>query len=307
MSLAVFAIIVAIAVVASVVTYTRLVATYDPDGREERARRLARATAQETRDVARKNLVKRITEFVLRVRPMARDKQLAFASTLKRAGIRMTAATYYALLVACVIAGAAVGVLAGLTFASGPAIMKTLLGAVLGGAIGYAAPRLYVSRRAKKRRENIEANLPGTLEQLSIIVGAGQTIERGIKTIATRTHGPLADEFAQVDSDITYFGRTPAEALGAMAERCDIPTVNLFSASVSQSLAVGSPIAQVLKSQAKIATDNYYMAVEERSNKIRTKMIFPTVLFILPPIFIVSLGPTVLRLLEELPKITGTG
>ena len=294
---------VAAALVAAGATYSRLVGAFDPDGREERARRAARAAQRAQRDAARAGFAERAGEAAMRALPVARDRQLTMAAELKRAGISAPVATYWAATIGCAAAGAALGILGAAAVTSGT--LQKVAVALLCAVLGLLLPKVYVTLKARRRREQIEVTLPATLEQLSIVVGAGQTVERGIKTISQRATGPLAEEFAQVDADITYFGRTPGQALSAMAGRCDVPAVSLFAASVSQALAAGSPIAAVLRSQAKIATDNYYMAVEERTNKIRTKMIFPTVFFILPPIFIVSLGPTVLRLAAELPKITG--
>jgi len=304
MSIIIFGAFVIVGIVAGALVRARLVAVYDPEGREAHEREIARQRADADRVAERRAAMKRAGETAMEILPIARDRQQSIAVKLKRAGLKISPATYWAAVLTGAVTGAVIGGIL-VVFATSAALLARLAVLVLLVAAGAIAPRLYVSLKTSRRRMEITASLPATLEQLSIVVGAGQTIERGIKTIAQRTHGPLAEEFAQVDTDITYFGRTAPEALTAMAERCDIPSMSLFAASVSQSINAGSPIAAVLRSQAKIATESYYLDIEEQSNKIRTKMIFPTVFLILPPIFILSLGPTVLRLMEELPKLLG--
>ena len=75
--------------------------------------------------------------------------------------------------------------------------------------------------------------------------------------------------------------------------------------SVSQALEQGSAIGRILKTQADIASQNYYMAVEEKSNKIAVKMSMAMIFFILPPVLAISLGPAIINLANNSALILG--
>ena len=267
----------------------------------ELRRREERAIQEEEKSAARAELSRKVSDFALRFFPISFDKMQQMQNELRRAGLKMDVGSYWALRVCSVL----IGVVIGLVVASlvRTTFMYRFLIVVGCAAFTAFVPRFMMLQRMRRRNELIEASLPGMLELLAVVVGAGQTVDRGIKTIATCSTGPLAEEFAQVDLNITSFGYSVSDALRKMSERVGLPSVSLFCASVIQSIEAGSSVGDELKSQAKIATDNYYMAIEEKSNKIRTKMILPTVFFILPPVFIITLTPMVMNLMTILPQI----
>jgi len=74
---------------------------------------------------------------------------------------------------------------------------------------------------------------------------------------------------------------------------------------VSQALEQGSAIGRILKTQAEIASENYYMEVEEKSNKIAVKMSVVTIFFLLIPVLIISVGPAVINLMNNSGGLLG--
>lgn len=298
MSLPTLVLIAALAALAGLVVYSLLLRRFDPDGRLQRGKAAQRGQRRE----AGRAQASGIGEAALKLLPVARDQQQSMAMQIRRAGWKITTGSYWAASAASAAVGVGLGVALAVSMRNPAPAAR--IGAFAASALaGALAPRLLMHSAIKRRRADIEAALPNTLELLAVVVGAGQSIEGGIRTVAQRSSGPLAEEFAQVSTDVTYCGRTVQEALQDMAERCKVREVSLFAAAMRQSMRAGSPIAEVLKTQSEKISERYYLKVEEQSNKIRTKMIFPTVFFILPPIFIISLGPTILKLLAELPKI----
>ena len=225
------------------------------------------------------------------------------AEMLQQAGLGLTVESYRLLsVVTCVI-----GVLVGFVVnnLAQTDFLRGVLISVAFGTAGLAVMPLYARNRRKKRQEMIEASLPATLEMLAVVVEAGQSIERGIKTVGQRGKGPLAEEFARADAGVANYGFSAEEALRKMGERVGVAGVSRFVAAVCQSIDAGSSIAPVLKAQARIASDNYYLYIQEKANKLPVKIVLISALFVLPLTMIVTLVPMVITLLETTSGILG--
>ena len=118
--------------------------------------------------------------------------------------------------------------------------------------------------------------------------------------MSARAEGPLADEFAAADADIAMLGYTLPEALGNLARRVEVPQVSMFAAAVSLAAEQGSSIGAVIESQAESARGAYFKELEEKANKLPTKMIVPMIFLILPSLFILTFTPLVLTLIDTL-------
>ncbi|MEN8581676.1 type II secretion system F family protein [Burkholderia sp. RS01] len=187
------------------------------------------------------------------------------------------------------------GAVAGyLFFAGGPSAQRFLI--LLGvTALCYFTPDLLVRNRAQKRREAIRLELPTALDQMLISVQAGLGFEAAMGRAGTNGHGPMADELVRTLQDIQV-GRSRKDAYLAMSERVDVPDVRSFIRAVIQADAYGIAIAGVLKAQAGDMRIKRKQRAEEHAMKMPVKMLFPLILFILPTLFIVVLGPVVLNI-----------
>lgn len=172
-----------------------------------------------------------------------------------------------------------------------------------GGAIaGWAICGVWLSHAGKKRGEEIDRYLPPALELLTISVSAGVLVERGFRQLAeNKALGPLADEFARTDVEISHLGVSRVDALDHMRRRCDSPLMGYFCAALIEATRKGTSISGVLESQAKLARKARYDALTAQINKLSTKMAIPLVFFliavlvlILPPLII----PTASMLME---------
>lgn len=191
------------------------------------------------------------------------------------------------------LAGAAMGIL---IVASGPTGPKVLLMAGF-TALAYFVPDILIRNYAQKRREAIKLELPNALDQMLISVQAGLGFESAMARAGQNGKGPLADELIRTLQDIQV-GRSRKEAYLAMAQRVDVPDLRSFIRAVVQADTYGIAIANVLNSQAKDMRLKRRQRAEEHAMKMPVKMLFPLIFTILPTLFIVVLGPTVLSIVE---------
>jgi tight adherence protein C len=189
--------------------------------------------------------------------------------------------------------GAVVGYL---FFAGGPSPQRFLIVVAL-TALCYFTPDLLVRNRAQKRREAIRLELPVALDHMLISVQAGLGFEAAMGRAGTNGSGPMAEELIRTLQDIQV-GRSRKEAYLAMAERVDVPDVRSFIRAVVQAAAYGVAIASVLKAQAEDMRIKRKQRAEEHAMKMPVKMLFPLIFFILPTLFIVVLGPTVMTIVS---------
>ena len=164
-------------------------------------------------------------------------------------------------------------------------------------AFAYVVPDILIRNYAQKRRQAIKLELPNALDQMLISVQAGLGFESAMARAGQNGNGPLADELIRTLQDIQV-GRSRKEAYLAIAQRVDVPDVRSFVRAVVQADTYGIAIAKVLESQAKDMRVKRRQRAEEHAMKMPVKMLFPLIFFILPTLFIVVLGPTVLSIVE---------
>ena len=184
---------------------------------------------------------------------------------------------------ACLVSSAA-GSATGLLFA-----------VALAPALGFIAPGLLRQRSRRARRERIRAELPDALDLLAVSVEAGLGFDGAIAKLTEHMDGPLADEFALTLSEMRI-GESRQDALKKMAERVDAPEVASFVRAIIQADQLGISLGRILRVQAADTRLRRQAAAEERAMKAPIKMLFPTVLFIFPAMFLVILGPAFLNI-----------
>ena len=198
-----------------------------------------------------------------------------------------------------------------LAFKSGLAIVGVFLGILFGGAlasaggvlfcsvafagIGFIAPDFVVSAKARSRKDSIRAELPDALDLMAVSVEAGMGFDGAISKLTEHMDGPLADEFALTLSEIRI-GEARPDALKKLAARTDTPELNSFVRSIIQADQLGISLGRILRVQATDSRLKRQAAAEEKAMKAPIKMLFPTVLFIFPAMFLVILGPAFLNL-----------
>jgi tight adherence protein C len=169
-----------------------------------------------------------------------------------------------------------------------------LLGALFLGALGFLAPDYALSLKARGRKERIRADLPDALDLLAVSVEAGLGFDAALSRINEHMEGPLAEEFGLTLSEMRI-GESRSEALKRLAERVDAQELSAFTRALVQADQLGTSLGRILRVQAADARLRRQAAAEERAMKAPIKMLFPTVLFIFPAMFLVILGPAILN------------
>jgi tight adherence protein C len=185
-----------------------------------------------------------------------------------------------------------------------------LLGALNGGAsivlfpvaiasLGYVGPSYLVNVRARHRRENAVAQLPDSLDLMAVSVEAGLSFDSAISKLTDHMEGPLIEELELMLGEMRV-GSSRAEALKKLGQRLDTPEIASFVRSLIQADQLGISLGRILRIQATDARLKRQAAAEEKASKAPIKMLFPTVIFIFPAMFLVILGPAMLQLKKVL-------
>ncbi len=179
--------------------------------------------------------------------------------------------------------------------AAGPAAALPLaLGLAAGG---YIAPGFIVSMRGRKRRETIRAQLPDALDLLAVSVEAGLGFDGAVAKLTEHMEGALAEEFSLTLGEMRI-GESRHDALKKLAERAATPEVASFCRAIIQADQLGISLGRLLRLQASESRLKRQAAAEEKAMKSPIKMLFPTVIFIFPAMFIVILGPAMLNIMK---------
>lgn len=179
--------------------------------------------------------------------------------------------------------------------------MQSIFFAWLCVAVGALLPFSTLNSAIRKRQKAIDKQLPEVLDLLSVSVRAGLSFDGALRKITDRMTGPLIDEFKRMQQDVRM-GSPRARALQAMAKRCDVEDLYLFITAVIQAERLGTSMGRTLTNQADNMRERRRQKAKAEALKAPVKIIFPLVLFIFPPIFVVTLLPSVLALIRDLGK-----
>jgi tight adherence protein C len=185
------------------------------------------------------------------------------------------------------------GALLALLFGGARSPQGVLLSVCLTAAC-YFLPDLLIYNSGTKRQARLRLDLPNVLDQLLISVEAGLGFEVAMARVGTSGKGPLAEEMVRTLQDIQA-GSTRRDAYKAMAERSSVLELKSFVSAIIQADVQGLSVARVLKPQADQMRIKRRLRAEEKAMKLPVAVVFPLLLFIFPPLFIVILGPAVIN------------
>src|SRR5947209_11271601 len=234
--------------------------------------------------------VAKTARLVLRINP--RMSVEAVSGKLMAAGMRRTSPT--TIIGAKGILGVG-GVVLGFALGSAGAPKYMPLLALFFGLIGALAPGFYLNSRVRSRQVAVSAELPDALDLLSVSVEAGLGFDGAVQKLTEHMDGPLIEEFELALGGIRI-GEGRSEALKKMAERSSSQEMASFVRAIIQADQLGISLGRILKVQAGDTRLKRQLLAEEKAMKAPIKMLFPTVAFIFPAMFIVILGPAFLNL-----------
>jgi tight adherence protein C len=202
--------------------------------------------------------------------------------------------------VAMKILGAVGGVALGVFVAAmlpGSSVLRLVFVAVL-GLLGYTMPSAQVRGMAKHRQKNIQRQLPDVMDLLTISVEAGLGFDAAVAQVVKNVPGPLAEEMARMAQEV-QIGVSRADAFRHLGERSNVPELRGFVISMIQADLFGVSIANVLRAQSRELRLKRRQRAEEIAQKIPVKLLFPMIFLVLPALFIVILGPGVLKIYDQ--------
>ena len=163
------------------------------------------------------------------------------------------------------------------------------------GVLGFMGPSFVLNSKVRSRQSAVAAELPDALDLLSVSVEAGLGFDGAVQKLTEHMKGPLIEEFELALGEMRI-GEGRQEALKKMADRSASPEMASFVRAIIQADQLGISLGRILRIQAGDSRLKRQLAAEEKAMKAPIKMLFPTVLFIFPAMFIVILGPAFLNL-----------
>jgi tight adherence protein C len=238
-------------------------------------------------------LLGRVARLVLRLNPKTTVEGVS--GQLLAAGLahRITPSTFLAAKGLAAGGGVIFGLVVGATGGSLTGIFLSLIC----GILGFIGPGFLLSAKASSRREAVRADLPDTLDLLAVSVEAGLGFDGAIGKVTEHMDGPLAEELGLVLGQMRV-GESRQDALKKLAERVPAPELAAFVRAIVQADQLGISLGRILRIQAADTRNRRQAAAEERAMKAPIKMLFPTVIFIFPAMFLVVLGPAMMNLLQ---------
>lgn len=170
--------------------------------------------------------------------------------------------------------------------------LNNLVGAVLALVIGTQFPKRWLRARVRGRQNRIRKNLPDALDMLSVCADAGLGFDQGLQRVSERWKTPLGIEFARVVSEM-QMGVARQQALRNLADRLDVTELSTFVAIIIQSDQLGMSITTTLRAQAEQMRIERRHRAQEEARKVPLKMLFPMLMFIMPAIGAVIIGPII--------------
>ena len=178
---------------------------------------------------------------------------------------------------------------------------------VFGLAAGFYGPNLYLSNRANKRRASIVSAFPDALDLLLICVEAGMSIEAAIQKVAeevgTRSI-ELAEELSLLTAELSYLPERRL-AYDGLSRRTNHPGIKAVATAMIQAERYGTPLGTALRVMAKENRDLRIAAAEKKAAQLPAKLTVPMIVFFLPVLFVVILGPAGLRISDTFSKTGG--
>ncbi len=179
---------------------------------------------------------------------------------------------------------------------------QMLMYTVLPGAIGYYIPKYWVNKRLVARQAEIVSGFPDALDMMLVCVEAGQSLDQSIIRVAKESkagYPALGEEFEIVAQEVKA-GKERVTVLKDMSERVGISDVSSFVTTLVQSATFGTSIAEALRVYSAEMRDKRVMRAEEKANTLPTKLTLGTMMFCLPPLLVILIGPSLYGIATKL-------
>jgi tight adherence protein C len=171
--------------------------------------------------------------------------------------------------------------------------------------IGFIGPDFWLGQMIKKRQKKIRRGLPDVLDLLVVCMEAGLSLDQSADRTAEELHAAqpeICDELGLVVLE-QHAGRSRSDAWKNMAERTGEDGVRALVATLVQSEQLGTSVAKTLRVHSDTLRTQRIQMLEEMAAKTTVKLVFPLVFLIFPALFLVTLGPAVIIMIEQFTKM----
>jgi len=174
--------------------------------------------------------------------------------------------------------------------------------AIIAGLIGYMVPGLILARLIHNQKRRIENGLPDALDLMIVCIEAGCGLDQAIQKTSVEleiSHPALAAELRLITTEVRA-GKNRMEAFKNFAARTKVDDVRALVAMLVQTDRFGTSVAQALRTHAETSRTKRRQRAEEKAAKIGVKLVFPLVLCLMPALYVVCLGPVIVRMYNAL-------
>ena len=182
------------------------------------------------------------------------------------------------------------------------------LAIMMGAAVaGFYGPNIFLQNVIAKRKQSIMEAFPDALDLMLICVEAGMSIESAIVKVSQEigsTSIPLAEELSLLSAELSYLPERRM-AYEGLAKRTNHPGVRAVSTAMIQAETYGTPLGSALRTMAKENRELRLSAAEKKAAALPAQLTVPMILFFLPVLFTVILGPTIIKIQDTMASNEG--
>ena len=180
--------------------------------------------------------------------------------------------------------------------------LQKILAAVVGAGIGFYMPDMFVNNMIQRRQQSIMRGFPDALDLMLICVESGMSIETAFTRVAAEIgtqSAELAEELALTTAELSYLPDR-RQAFDNLAKRCGHPGVKAVATALNQAEKYGTPLGQALRVAANENREMRMQEAERKAASLPAKLTVPMIIFFLPCLFIVILGPAIIQIRHTL-------
>ena len=182
-----------------------------------------------------------------------------------------------------------------------PVTLGVLVGTVF-STVGMIGPSFWLDSRKAARQLEFRRALPDVLDVIVICLEGGLSLSGALRYVAEdlRTAHPLMADELNIAQREVQLGLSPGESLRKLAERTDLEEIRSLASVIIQADRLGASLIKSLRTHADTLRLKRRQHAEEMAQKAGTKILFPTILFIFPALFVVILAPGLIQIMEML-------
>lgn len=259
--------------------------------------------ARSQRKDLRQRMARQFTQSVARLErllPRSSEEVSVIRKRLIRAGYRRDSAVqiFYGLKVLVPLSLAGIATLTGLYQYGAFFVYGIALG------LGFLLPDFVLGNRIRNRQLQIELGLPDALDLMVICIEAGLGVDQAIQRVAQElklSRPEIADELTVVNRE-QWAGKPRVDAWKDFAERTDVESVRAVVATLIRADQFGTSVSKALRVHADTIRTKRRFQIEEAASKTSVSLVFPLAIFVFPSLFVVAMGPPIIRIIEDFQK-----